>query len=121
MTAGTFLQAESEGAQLEIGKGSDCWIRIHGPYAAVARARSALLSLLFLDAKSVEVVEVPTELIDLVIGKGGENVKRVEAEHGVLIDSWRAPLHADASRMKFRGSVEGGHFYIGRRALLHMA
>ena len=100
------IQQESNGAQLEISRGEECTIRIWGPSAAVARARQSLVSLLYLDAKSVQVVEVPSDLIDLVIGRG-ERVKKLEEEYAVRIDSSRSADKSEPSKLKFRGSVEG--------------
>ena len=101
------LQQESNGAQLEIAKGDECSIRIWGPYAAVNRAREDLVKLLYLDAKKIEVVEVPGELLDQVIGRGGEHVRKLEELHAVRIDSSRGPDRQSAAKLKFRGSVEG--------------
>ena len=101
------IQQESEGAQLEIGRGEECFIKVWGPAAAVARARKSLSALLHLDAPSKQVIEVPTEVLDMVIGKGGEAVKRLEVSHSVSIDSSRAADRSEPSRLKIRGSVDG--------------
>ena len=101
------IQQESAGAQLEVSRGDECTIRIWGPSAAVAKARSSLVALLYLDAKSVQVVEVPSELIDVVIGRGGEKLKRMEEEHGVRVDSSKSNDRTEPSKLKFRGTVEG--------------
>ena len=145
------IQQESTGAQLEISKGEECSIRVWGPSAAVvsrldqtvcsrtrllgifdsthasgqAKARAALVQLLYLDAKSIQVhyanqcqpsalrlsggtfstsshaqvVEVPTELVDLVVGRGSEKLKKLEEEHAVRIDLSRP---ADRSEVRDR-------------------
>ena len=46
------IQQQSEGAQLEIARGDECFIRVWGPSAAVARARKALVELLHLTMTS---------------------------------------------------------------------
>lgn len=101
------IQQQSQGALMEVAKGDECTIRVWGPSAAVERARQSLVELLHLDAKSKEVLEVPTELLDHIIGRGGEHVKRLEAEQGVSIDILKATEKTEPSRIKFRGSVEG--------------
>ena len=101
------IQQQSQGALMEVAKGDECTIRVWGPSAAVERARQSLVELLHLDAKSKEVLEVPTELLDHIIGRGGEHVKRLEAEQGVSIDIQKATEKTEPSRIKFRGSVEG--------------
>ena len=101
------IQQESSGAQLEVSKGEECTIRVWGPSAAVARARTALVSLLFLDAKSIQVVEVPGELLDHVIGRGGDRVKKLEEEHAVRIDSSRGADRSEPAKLKLRGSIDG--------------
>ena len=101
------IQQESNGAQLEVSKGDDGTIRVWGASAAVAKARQALVSLLFLDAKAIQVVEVAGELLDVVIGRGGEKVRKLEAEHSVRIDSSRGEAKTEPAKLKFRGSKEG--------------
>jgi polyribonucleotide nucleotidyltransferase len=101
------IQQESQGAVLELGKGDDSSLKISGPTQAVMRAREALAALLHLDAKSVKVIDVPAETIDAVVGKGGENVRRLEKTHGVSIDSNRSGGRTEPCKMKLRGSVEG--------------
>ena len=94
------VQAQS-GAVLELGKGADSTVKISGPAACVQKAREALAELLHLDAKKVQPVDVPAELVDMVSGRGGENLRRLEAKHGVGID------HCRPSGLKVRGAVEG--------------
>ena len=101
------IQTESGGAVLELGKGDDCTVKISGPNTAVLRARKALAELLHLDAKSVKVVELPGEIMDATIGKGGENIRRLESAHGVSIDFNRSGPRTEPCKLKLRGSVEG--------------
>ena len=123
------------GAHLDLGKDTDYSIRVHGPAAAVKRAQDLLNDLLFLNAASVQTVDIPLEVIDAVVGKGGENVRRLQQLYKVSIDnlSQPAPKKAGAEddgaaddrrgkkgkdgakdgadkvapRYKIRGSIEG--------------
>lgn len=123
------------GAQLDLGKDTDYSIRVHGPAAAVKRAQELLNELLFLNAASVQTVDIPFEVVDAVVGKGGENLRRLQQMYKVSIDNLSQPAPkkpgaeddgvaddkkgkkgrdgskdgADkvAPRYKIRGSVEG--------------
>ena len=98
------IQKKSGGAILEIAKGAECSIKVSGPNQAVMRARKLLAELLHLDAASVKIVEMPFEVVDKVIGRGGENVRRLEKEHGVSIDSARLDSKStETYKVKIRG------------------
>jgi len=111
------IQQESGGAMIDLDKGSEGTVTLSGPNACVLKARKAVVELLRLDAESVRAVEVPSDIVDAVIGKGGENLSRLEEEHGVSIGSNHRLVAANASadgsggvvqcRMQVRGSVEG--------------
>ena len=79
------------GAQLDLGKDPDCSIRIHGLAPAVAKAKELLEELLFLKAACVQMLEVPGDVVESVMGKGGEKVRRLQSTHKVSIDWLRAP------------------------------
>ena len=105
-------------------------MRIHGLAPAVAVAQEMLEELLFLKAECVQVLEMPVDVVDAVMGKGGEHVRQLQSTHTVGIDWLRAPgAAADArgdrrhksgaasrasptpesgvARLKVRGSKEG--------------
>ena len=73
------IQQESRGATIELGKGGDSSVKLVGPNEAVLRARSAIAELLHLDAAMVKKLEVPAEIVDAVVGRGGEHVRQLEA------------------------------------------
>ena len=79
------------GAQLDLGKDPDCSIRIHGLAPAVAVAKELLEELLFLKAACVQMLEVPVDVVETVMGKGGEKVRLLQSTHKVSIDWLRAP------------------------------
>jgi len=79
------------GAQLDLGKDPDCSIRIHGLAPAVAVAKELLEELLFLKAACVQMLEVPADVVETVMGKGGEKVRLLQSTHKVSIDWLRAP------------------------------
>ena len=105
------------GAQLDLGKDSDCTVRIHGLAPAVAKAKDLLEELLFLKAACVQMLEIPVDVVDAVMGKGGANVRRLQSTHKVSIDWMRTPgkkpgLAANRSdnepaKVKVRGSIDG--------------
>ena len=100
------IQEESNGALLDVDKGSDCTVRITGPARAVQKARHALAELLHLDAARVETVEVPAELMDVIFGSRGERMRRVEATHGVSTARLDGE-QTSVTGVRVRGSVEG--------------
>ena len=99
---------------------------------ALSRFQETLTELLFLDAASVQVLDIPADVLD-IFSKGGENVRRLQTLHKVrhprafrkarllrfssavrpdcqvAIDNMRP--HGEkgetAPRIKIRGSVEG--------------
>eukprot|EP00966_Prymnesium_polylepis_P264419 6108769-Prymnesium_polylepis.1 len=109
------IQQESGGALIELGKGEDSSVKICGPSKAVQAARAAVIALLHLDAESVRAVEVAAELVDAVVGRGGENLRQLEAEHEVSIDSTHrlqsyrsgpGERPTEACRIKVRGGTD---------------
>lgn len=86
------------GAQLELGKDPECSVRIHGLAPAVAVAQELLEGLLFLKAECVQVLEMPVDVVDAVMGKGGEHVRQLQSTHTVGIDWLRAPGAAGDAR-----------------------
>lgn len=66
---------------IDLSKEGECMVKLSGPNASVEKARRAVVELLHLDAESVRVVEVPTDIVDIVLGKGGEKLRHLESEH----------------------------------------
>ena len=56
-------------------------MRIHDLAPAVAVAQELLEELLFLKAECVQVLEMPVDVVDAVMGKGGEHVRQLQSTH----------------------------------------
>jgi len=98
------IQQESR-ANLDIGRGTDCVVRISGPRANVNKARSALADILHLDAACTRTVLVPFDIGEVVAAR--DKLRRLEQTHGVNVIRMERKDEAPTFGVKVRGDEEG--------------
>jgi far upstream element-binding protein len=76
------IQRES-GAQLDVDRDTQGLVHIRGPVEAVAKAKDLIAD--FLKTNHLEKVSVPMEVAPFIIGKGGANVRHIEASSGAKV------------------------------------
>ena len=100
----------TDGAQLDLGKDSDYWIRIYGPAAAVKRRRGAdQRAALPRRADRAGGRRVP-QVLDAVVHRSGENVRKMMQTFKVSIDSLAPPPPRAGKRWRAGGDRQVGGF-----------
>lgn len=102
---------EQSGARVDMEKGSGV-VKISGSKAAVAKAQELIADLLDPKYDAKDFIDVGMDGVPVIVGKGGDNIKRLQQESGAKIDIERdlgsvcAIYGTEEAVKKARGLIE---------------